>query len=184
MHLCTTLVLVFLKYYSVSTETVSTLFFEDFSPFWAPLFLSARSILCWKMTRIFDFIWKLKKLWRKTYGWRKIKFHKILEKKIPVRPHVISWGPIRVRYGNFYETLWGFCASLQTCNGCLLVPYAPTLSNVANSVFHIFTFLEIELACNLFHPDFGSNMVSKKILAITKVRPNLTSSLAKKYKGL
>ena len=46
------------------------------------------------------------------------------------------------------------------------------------SVFHNSTFLDIELACNLFPSRFWF-----WFLAITEVRPNLTSSSANKYKG-
>ena len=70
-------------YYRVSTKTLYTFFLRFLSILCTLVknsicFLYVHSILCWKMSKIFDFELKLTKLQRKAWGWSKIKVHKIL----------------------------------------------------------------------------------------------------------
>ena len=51
------------------------------------------------MSKIFDFELKLKKLWRKMWGWGKIKLHKILENKCLFIPMWFPMCPLWVPYG-------------------------------------------------------------------------------------
>ena len=61
------------------------------------------------------------------------------------------------------------------------------VAGISTSLFHISTFLENELACNLFpsRKKLYQGLQKKiKILAVREVRPNCTQSFIEKYKGL